>query len=62
MGKKFSLGAMVSAAAISAAVAVSLTYVYAMNSFNAKVADINERQAMYQKLSEIDQKARRDYS
>ena len=61
MGKKFSLGAMVSAAAISAAVAVSLTYVYAMNSFNAKVADINERQAMYQKLSEIDQKARRDY-
>ena len=61
MGKKFSLGAAVSVAAITAAVTVSLTYVYAMDSFNSKVADINERQAMYQKLSEIDQKARQDY-
>lgn len=61
MGKKFSLGAAVSVAAITAAVTVSLTYVYAMNTFNSKVADINERQAMYQKLSEIDQKARHDY-
>lgn len=61
MGKKFSLGAAVSISAITAAVTVSLTYVYAMNSFNSKVADINERQAMYQKLSEIDQKARHDY-
>ncbi|WP_411675684.1 S41 family peptidase [Caproicibacter sp.] len=61
MGKKFSLGAAVSISAVTAAVTVSLTYVYAMNSFNSKVADINERQAMYQKLSEIDQKARQDY-
>lgn len=61
MGKKFSLGAAVSIAAVTAAVTVSLTYVYAMDSFNSKVADINERQAMYQKLSEIDQKARQDY-
>ena len=61
MGKRFSLGAAVSVAAVTAAVTVSLTYVYAMNSFNSKVADINERQAMYQKLSEIDQKARQDY-
>ena len=48
-------------AAAAAAVTVSLTYVYAMNSFNSKVADVNERQAMYAKLSEIDQKARQDY-
>ncbi|QAT48415.1 PDZ domain-containing protein [Caproiciproducens sp. NJN-50] len=61
MGKKFSLGAAVSIAAVTAAVTVSLTYVYAMDSFNSKVADINERQAMYQKLSEIDQKARQDF-
>lgn len=61
MGKKFSLGAAVSISAITAAVTISLTYVYAMDSFNSKVADINERQAMYQKLSEIDQKARGDY-
>jgi len=61
MGKRFPLGAAVSIVAVTAAVTVSLTYVYAMNSFNNKVADINERQAMYQKLSEIDQKARQDY-
>ena len=48
-------------AAAAAAVTVSLTYVYAMNSFNSKVADVNDRQAMYAKLSEIDQKARQDY-
>lgn len=61
MGKRLPLGAAVSISAVTAAVTVSLTYVYAMNSFNSKVADINERQAMYQKLSEIDQKARQDY-
>jgi len=61
MRKKFSLGAVVSISAITAAVTVSLSYVYAMEMFNAKVADINERQAMYQKLSEIDQKTRQDY-
>lgn len=61
MSRKLSLGAAVSIAAVTAAVTVSLTYGYAMKSFNAKVADVNERQAMYTKLSEIDQKARQDY-
>lgn len=61
MGRKFSLGAAVSLAAITAAITVSLTYVYAMNHFNAKMADVNQRQAMYNKLSEIDQKARQDF-
>lgn len=61
MSKKVSLGAAVAIAGVTAAVTVSLTYVYAMGSFNAKVADVNQRQAMYSKLSEIDQKARQDY-
>ncbi len=61
MSRKLSLGAAVALVAVSASVTVSLTYVYAMNSFNSKVADVNERQAMYTKLSEIDQKARQDY-
>lgn len=61
MSRKISIGAAVSIAAISAAVTVTLTYSYAMNSFNAKVADVNERQAMYTKLSEIDRKARQDF-
>ncbi len=61
MSRKVSLGAAVALVAVSASVTVSLTYVYAMNSFNSKVADVNERQAMYTKLSEIDQKTRQDY-
>ena len=61
MSRKISLGAAVSVAAISAAVTVTLTYSFAMDHFNAKVADVNERQAMYTKLSEIDRKARQDY-
>ncbi len=61
MSKKLSLGAAVALVAVSAAVTVSLTYTYAMKNFNAKMADVNERQAMYTKLSEIDQKARQEY-
>lgn len=61
MSKKLSLGAALSLAAIASAITVSLTYVYAMDSFNSKVSDVNARQAMYAKLSEIDQKARQDY-
>lgn len=61
MSRKLSLGAAVALAAVSAAITVSLTYVYAMKNFNAKVADVNERQVMYNKLSEIDQKVRQEY-
>ena len=61
MSKKLSLGAALALMIIAAAVTVSLTYVYAMNRFNEKVADVNQRQAMYTKLSEIDQKSRQDY-
>ncbi len=61
MSKKVSLGAAVSIAALSVAVAVSLTYVYAMGRFNEKLADVNERQVMYSKLSEIDRSIRQEY-
>ncbi len=58
--KKISIGTSVALMAMTAAVTVSLTYLYAMDRFNSKVADVNERQAMYAKLNEIDQKIRRD--
>ena len=61
MSRKISWGAAIALVAVSAAVTVSLTYDYAMKNFNAKMADVNERQAMYTKLSEIDQKARQEY-
>lgn len=47
--------------AVTAAATVSLTYVYAMNTFNERVADVNQRQAMYAKLSEIDQTVRQGF-
>lgn len=61
MSRRISIAAAVSVAAVAAAVAVTLTYTYAMDAFNAKVADVNERQALYTKLSEIDRKTREDY-
>ena len=61
MSRKISLGAGIALAAVASAITVSLTYVYAMNHFNEKMADVNERQAMYTKLSEIDQAVRQDY-
>lgn len=61
MSRKLTWGAAVALVAVTASITVSLTYVYAMKNFNTKVADVNARQAMYTKLSEIDQKARQDY-
>lgn len=59
--KKISLGACVALCAVTAAVTVSLTYMYAMDTFNERVADVNQRQAMYSKLSEIDQTIRQNF-
>ncbi|HBQ45903.1 MAG TPA: peptidase S41, partial [Ruminococcaceae bacterium] len=61
MKRKIPWTAAVSIAAVTAAVTVSLTYGYAMDSFNRKVADVDARQALYTKLSEIDRKVRQDY-
>ena len=58
--KKISIGTSIALAAMTAAITVSVTYLYAMDRFNSKVADINERQSMYAKLTEIDQKVRKD--
>ena len=62
MGKKLSLGATIALMAITAAITFSVSYMAAMNKFNATVADVNERQAMYSKLNEIDQTVRQNYS
>lgn len=61
MNRKVSLGAAVSLVALAAAVAVSLTYVYAMGKFNEKLSSVNARQAMYTKLAEVDRNIRQDY-
>lgn len=60
--RKISLGATVALMLLSAAVTVSLTYTYAMDRFNEKISDLNEREALYNKLSEIDDQARNRFA
>lgn len=61
MKKKMSLGVTIALMAITAAITLSLTYQFAMQTFNERVHSINERQQMYTKLQEIDQKVRQNY-
>lgn len=61
MNKKISLGACVALMAIVATITLSITYVLAMNTFNDRVHNVYERQLMYDKLSEVDQKIRQNF-
>ncbi len=59
--KRMSWGVTIALMAITAAVTISLTYQFAMARFNERVHSINERQKMYAKLQEVDQKVRQNY-
>lgn len=61
MGKKLSIGATIALMAVTAAVTFTLSYQFAMQRFNATMANVNERQAMYDKLSEVDTSVRQNY-
>ncbi len=61
MNKKISLGAAIAYMAIVAAVAVSLTIIWAMNKFDARVNSLSQREAMYDKVSEVDRMVREYY-
>ena len=61
MNKKISLGVCIALMAIVATITLSLTYVITMEHFNSMVHNVFERQQMYLKLSEIDQKVRQNY-
>ena len=62
MNKKWLLVcSSVAVVAITAAITYSVSYSIAMDKFNKKVAEVNERQAMYTKLSELDQDVRQKY-
>ena len=54
MNKKISLGAAIAYMAIVAAITFSLTNIYSVNSFNSMMKNIDEREATYSKLAEID--------
>lgn len=55
MNRKISLGTALTVMLIVAAVSISLTMGLSWSAFNQTVADVAERQAMYEKLDEIDQ-------
>ncbi len=61
MNKKISLGLALSIAMIIAAIAVSATYTFAMNTFNSRMSAVIERQDLYKELSELDAQARLSY-
>ena len=56
------LGITITIAAVCAAIAFSVAYIYAMKTFNSKVTDLSEKQAMFTKLYEIDSIVRENYS
>ena len=51
--KSYLIGVTVALMAVTAAVAFTLSYQFAMQRFNDTMANVNERQAMYGKLSEV---------
>ena len=59
--KKVPLGVTIGLMALAAAAAVSLTYHVAIGQINAKIQNINERQAMFSQLGEIDVLARSNH-
>ncbi|MEG0753361.1 MAG: S41 family peptidase [Angelakisella sp.] len=61
MNKKISLGAAIAYMAIVAAITFSLTNIYSQNAFNSMMKNMDEREATYDKLAEIDLAVRDNY-
>ncbi len=62
MNKKISIGVSVFLMALSATVAVAITFVFSSAIFNSKLNSLNERQAIYDKIDEINQIVRENYN
>ena len=54
MNKKISLGVAICFMAIAAAITFTITMFFSLNVFNSKIANVDEREHLYKKLSEID--------
>lgn len=61
MNKKISLGAAISLMALTAAVAITITAFFVMNSLNVSISDFSQRSAMFKKLAEVDSLVRSKY-
>lgn len=55
---RVSLGVVIALMAITATLTLTLTYQYAMNRFNQQVKNVTERQKMYTRLYQIDNRVR----
>ena len=61
MNKKISLGAALARMLIVTAVTFSITMIYSRQTYSTTVTNISEREAMYDKLAEIDSYVRKNY-
>lgn len=61
MNKKISLGVAICFMAIAAAITFTITMFFSLNVFNNKIANVDEREHLYKKLSEIDTYVRNQY-
>ena len=62
MSKKVSIGALITLMAVTAALTFSMTIVYYELVFNDKMSNLQAREAMYNKLSQVDQLFRNNYA
>ncbi len=62
MNKKISLGLAVTLIALSISVTIPITMALSGAIFNSKLANINERQAIYEKITEINDIVRENYN
>ena len=61
MNKKISLGAAVALVIIAMALTVSVTMVVSMRQFNYKLSNVNQRQVMFDYITEVDKAIRQHY-
>lgn len=62
MNKKISIGVSLFLMALTATVTVAITFVFSSSIFNSKLNSLNERQAIYDKIDEINQIVRENYN
>ena len=61
MKKKISVSLAAAIAIIAMTVTFSVTMILAMKMFDSTVSDVNEKQAMYNKLAEVDKVVRDNF-
>lgn len=61
MNKKISLGIAIAFMAIVAAITFCITMIYSQNSYNEKIKNVQEREQIYKKISEIDKYVRENF-